>query len=78
MSQPLQPLIRTVTAAEVDPTWIATVAEIIRRDGHGVRAGGSDRIEVRSIHAPYEWGVLSPRFVNAEERDKVLAQLYPI
>lgn len=68
--------INAVSAADVPADWIAAVAEALQREGCGVRAGGEHRIEV--CRPGGAWLPLVPQFVNAEERNNVMNQLYPI
>jgi hypothetical protein len=74
------PLIPPVTSADVSDEWICIVAGILRRDGHAIRGGAGNTLEVQHPNRPDEWGkVMLPSngfdFVTAEERDLVLHRI---
>lgn len=82
MSQPFQPLVQPSRAADLTPEWIAQVREIIRRDGHAIRAGQhAHTIEVQHPNRPEVWQPLNLQtntslFATAEDRDAVINQLW--
>lgn len=68
-----------VTAADLSPDWISDRREIAQRDGHALRAGHGNTIEVQSINTG-EWLTLqlpdnARDFATAADRDAVLRQL---
>lgn len=73
----LSPPTRYATADEAPEQWIAQVREIIRRDGHKVRAGFPACIEV---HGSLGWQPLNlwtngVEFTGKRDRDAVLRRL---
>ncbi|QYM80253.1 hypothetical protein K0B96_06470 [Horticoccus luteus] len=68
-----------VTAASLMPEWIALVREIARREGHAVRAGAGNTIEVQSINTGVFHPIAMPtgatEFTTAAERDFVLEKI---
>lgn len=73
------PTIPTINAAELPPAWIAERRAIVVRDGHAIRAGQHNTIEVQSINTG-AWIVLqlpdkATQFTTTADRDAVLSQL---
>jgi len=69
-----------IAAAAVSAEWIAVVREIAQRDGHALRAGEANTIEVQSINQPDLWLSLQlpgdgQTFTTAAERDEVLRKI---
>ena len=69
----------TITAADLPPDWISARREIATRDGHALRAGRGNTIEVQSINTG-EWLTLqlpdnARNFATAADRDAVLRHI---
>lgn len=78
MSQPLLPAKAPCAAADCTPEWISMRAEIIKRDGHQVRRGYANSIEVSGREGSWLYLTLPgevTQFANAEDRDGILKAL---
>lgn len=66
------------TSAQIPEEWIATVREILIREGRAIRANGP-QIEIKSLH-DNSWRPLmlfgsGTTFTSTEERDLVVRRL---